>query len=64
MVSVESLLLRQGSMRTNCAVSALEGCLTMKTFDLQLAEFDVESADEVLKDVATFIKKLCCLFVS
>jgi hypothetical protein len=36
----------------------------MKTFDLELAEFDIEPADEVLKDIAAFIQKLCCLLVS
>lgn len=35
----------------------------MEPFDLELAELDVESANEVLKDIATFIQQLGRLLV-
>ena len=57
------LLLCPGSARTDGPISALDGSLAMETFDLELVEFDKETADEVLKDIAAVVDQLSCLFV-
>jgi hypothetical protein len=57
------LLLYPGSARTDGPISALDGSLAVETFDLELVEFDKETADEVLKDIAAVVDQLSCLFV-
>jgi hypothetical protein len=57
------LLLCPGSARTDGPISALDGSLAVETFDLELVEFDKETADEVLKDIAAVVDQLSCLFV-
>ena len=57
------LLLCPGSARTDGPISALDGSLAVETFDLELFEFDKETADEVLKDIAAVVDQLSCLFV-